>query len=156
MNLDSAEYVLTTTRSVRKRLDLDRPVDRAVIEQCLEVALQAPNGSNLNTWRWVIVDDREKLRAIANLYGKAIDDFVEVLGPDTGENYIGAHIPRFDALSSSVDYLREHLAEVPMIAFSSDGWSAGERQCVLPGQYVGLHSSISVELYAGAENQGHG
>ena len=117
MNLDSAEYVLTTTRSVRKRLDLDRPVERDIIERCLEIALQAPNGSNLNTWRWVIVDDREKIRTIAELYGKAMDDFIAILGPETGENYMGAHIPGFAAINSSVDYLREHLGEVPMVAF---------------------------------------
>ncbi len=117
MNLDSAQYVLTTTRSVRKRLDLARPVERAVIEQCLETALQAPNGSNLNTWRWVIVDDRATIEKIAVLYGRAMDDFVELLGPNTGDNYMGAHIPKFEAISDSVDYLREHLGEVPMIAF---------------------------------------
>lgn len=117
MNLDSADYILTTTRSVRKRLDLERPVERAVVEQCLDMALQAPNGSNLNTWRWVIVDDRDTLRTIADLYGRAMDDFVELLGANTGENYMGAHIPGFDAISDSVDYLREHLGEVPMVAF---------------------------------------
>ena len=117
MNLDSAEYVLTTTRSVRKRLDLEKPVERDIIEECLEIALQAPNGSNLNTWRWVIVDDREKIQAIAELYSKAMDDYVAILGPETGERYLGAHIPKFEAISSSVDYLRKHLGEVPMIAF---------------------------------------
>lgn len=117
MNLDSAEYVLTTTRSVRKRLDLERPVERDKIEHCLEVALQAPNGSNLNTWRWVIVDERDRIRAIAELYGKAMNDYVELLGPDVGEHYIGADIPGFEAISDSVDYLREHLDAVPMIAF---------------------------------------
>jgi nitroreductase len=49
--------VLTTTRAVRKRLDISRPVPRALIEQCLELAFQAPNGSNKNLWRWIIVDD---------------------------------------------------------------------------------------------------
>ncbi len=47
----SADEVLTTTRAVRKRLDLDREVEPAVIRECLEIALQAPNGSNGQTWR---------------------------------------------------------------------------------------------------------
>ncbi|NND66193.1 MAG: nitroreductase family protein, partial [Halioglobus sp.] len=70
--LDSAEYVLTTTRSVRKRLDLGRPVQRPVVEECLEIALQAPNGSNLNSWRWVIVDDRDTINRIGELYNLAM------------------------------------------------------------------------------------
>ena len=82
-----------------------------IIEKCLEIALQAPNGSNLNTWRWVIVDDRQKIQSIAELYGKAMDDFIAILGPDTGEHYMGAHIPKFEAISISVDYLREHLGQ---------------------------------------------
>ena len=50
-----ADGVLTTTRSVRKRLDLDRPVEREVIEECLDIALQAPTGSNTQGWQWVFV-----------------------------------------------------------------------------------------------------
>ena len=53
----SVDEVLTTTRAVRKRLDLTRPVPRAIIEECMELALQAPNGSNRNLWRFIIVDD---------------------------------------------------------------------------------------------------
>lgn len=115
--LQSAEYVLTTTRSVRKRLDFDKPVDRKIIVQCLDIALQAPNGSNLNTWKWVIVDDRDKIRKIAALYNQAMDDFVASLGGATGENYMGSHIPGAAGISESVEYLREHLAEVPAVAF---------------------------------------
>ncbi|MEZ5571058.1 MAG: nitroreductase family protein [Halioglobus sp.] len=117
VNLDSANYVLTTTRSVRKRLDFTRPVSREVVEQCLDIALQAPNGSNLNTWKWVIVDDREKIHAIARLYSAAMNDFVQLLGDQTGENYMGAHIPGYESIADSVDYLRNHLKDVPMIAF---------------------------------------
>src|SRR5688572_23607011 len=51
------DELLTTTRTVRKRLDLSRPVPRAVVEECLAVALQAPNGSNANSWRWIAVED---------------------------------------------------------------------------------------------------
>lgn len=115
--LQSAEYVLTTTRSVRKRLDLTRTVERDIVEQCLNVAFQAPNGSNLNTWKWVMVDDREKIRAIAALYNQAMDDFVTTLGDATGDNYMGSHIPGAQGISDSVDYLRQHLDQVPVVAF---------------------------------------
>ena len=56
LDLD-ADALLTTTRAVRKRLDFDRPVPREVIEECLAIALQAPNGGNMNNWRWIVVDD---------------------------------------------------------------------------------------------------
>jgi len=65
----SAEEVLTTTRSVRKRLDLTRPVSREVIIECIEMAHQAPTGSNAQGWSWMIVDDPEKRKVIADAYG---------------------------------------------------------------------------------------
>src|SRR5436190_241772 len=56
MTVDEA---LSTTRAVRKRLDLTKPVPRAVLLECLELAFQAPNGSNRQLWQWVVVDDAE-------------------------------------------------------------------------------------------------
>ena len=53
----SVDEVLTTTRSVRKRLDFDKPVPREVLMECLELALQAPTGSNAQGWQWVFVED---------------------------------------------------------------------------------------------------
>ena len=102
---------------MRKRLDFSKPVERELIEQCLEIALQAPNGSNMNTWKWIIVDDRDKIRKIAKIYDQAMDDYVTILGDATGDNYMGSHIPGAENISESVDYLRKHLAEVPAIAF---------------------------------------
>ncbi len=68
----SVDEVLTTTRAVRRRLDVARPVPRAVIEECLDLALQAPNGSNRNDWHWIVVDDRATVRAIAAEYRAAL------------------------------------------------------------------------------------
>lgn len=68
----SVDEVLTTTRAVRKRLDVTRPVSRELIEECLEIALQAPNGSNRNTWRWIVVDDRDTIRKLADEYKAAM------------------------------------------------------------------------------------
>lgn len=68
----SVDEVLTTTRAVRKRLDVTRPVPRDLLEECLEIALQAPNGSNRNAWRWIIVDDRELVAKLAEEYKAAI------------------------------------------------------------------------------------
>ncbi len=66
----SADDVLTTTRSVRKRLDFDRPVERAVVEECLEIALQAPTGSNSQGWQFVLVEDAPKKQALADIYAR--------------------------------------------------------------------------------------
>jgi nitroreductase len=73
----SVDEVLTTTRTVRKRLDLSKPVPRALIEECLELALQAPNGSNLNVWRWIVVDDRTTIAAIAGLYKVGLEAYAK-------------------------------------------------------------------------------
>ncbi len=67
----AADALLTTTRSVRKRLDLTRPVPPELIEECIEIALQAPTGSNRQNWAFVVVTDPAKKLAIADLYRKA-------------------------------------------------------------------------------------
>ena len=64
----SADEVLTTTRSVRKRLDFDRPVEREIVLECLDIALQAPTGSNSQGWHWVMVTDPAKKQALADIY----------------------------------------------------------------------------------------
>jgi nitroreductase len=56
----SAEEMLTTTRSVRKRLDFSRPVEPEVIRECLELAVQAPTGANSQGWHFVVVTDQEQ------------------------------------------------------------------------------------------------
>ncbi len=67
----TADQVLTTTRSVRKRLDLTRSVEPELIRECLEIALQAPSGSNSQQWHFVVVTDPEKKLAVADLYRKS-------------------------------------------------------------------------------------
>ena len=79
----SADDVLMTTRSVRKRLDFDRPVEREVLEECLEIAMQAPTGSNSQGWAWVVVEDPDKKRAIADYYGGNFDLYAQSTGAHT-------------------------------------------------------------------------
>ena len=71
MDLTSIDHLLTTTRSVRKRLDFSRPVDPTVVRRCLEIAMQAPTGSNQQGWHFVVVTDAGKRRALADLYRQA-------------------------------------------------------------------------------------
>jgi len=67
----SAEDLLSTTRSVRFRLDLTRPVDLEQVKDCLRTALQAPNGGNAQRWRWLVVADPDQRAAVAAVYRRA-------------------------------------------------------------------------------------
>lgn len=77
MDLDTVDHLLTTTRTVRKRLDLERPVERDVVLDCLRLAVQAPTGSNLQNWRWVVVTDEEMRRRVGDVYSRAIGPYNE-------------------------------------------------------------------------------
>ena len=68
----SADLVLRTTRAVRKRLDFDRPVPREVIRECLDIALQAPTGSNRQNWHFVVITDEAQRNAMGDLYRRAV------------------------------------------------------------------------------------
>jgi len=87
------DELLSTTRTVRKRLDLNRPVERELLEECLDLAFQAPTGGNLQGWHFVLVTDAGRKKALAGLYRKSKQ-----------EN---------DPATSA--YLAAHLHEVPVL-----------------------------------------
>jgi len=108
----AADRLLTTTRSVRKRLDLDRPVPRELVLECIDIALQAPSGSNMQGWSFLVVTDADKRRALAELYARAITIYTSL--PDPG---YAPDDPRFAARPRVMDsavYLCDHLHEVPV------------------------------------------
>jgi nitroreductase len=108
------DEVLTTTRAVRRRLDLSRPVSRAVIEECLQLAFQAPNGSNQQFWQWIFVEDPATKAAMADLYRAGMD--AHIARPRTGaEPQIDYSTAEAQRISASVAHLREHLQEVPVL-----------------------------------------
>jgi nitroreductase len=76
-DLSQTDKLLSTTRSVRKRLDLDRPVPESVILECLQLAVQAPTGSNGQTWRWLVVTDPAKRAELARIYNEGGRDYLE-------------------------------------------------------------------------------
>jgi nitroreductase len=73
-DLAVAERLLTTTRAIRRRLDLECPVDLDVVHRCLRIALHAPTGSNLQQWRWVIVQDEATRHGLAQLFRRPYED----------------------------------------------------------------------------------
>jgi nitroreductase len=114
MRLDlTPDELLTTTRSVRKRLDLERPVEREVIEECIEIALQAPTGSNMQHWHWVVVDEQDKKDALAALYRRywAVYSSQPAPEPRPGDT----RVERLGAVKASAQYLADHLHEVPYL-----------------------------------------
>ncbi|MCW2513424.1 MAG: nitroreductase [Mycobacterium sp.] len=129
----SAAELLSTTRSVRKRLDLERPVEREVIEECLELALQAPTGSNSQMWQWVIVTDADLKAQIAEHYAAGFDPYFAGKGASWQEG--DPRADRAAAVSSSAKYLRDHFHEVPAM--------------LIPCQYGRVPSDAPSESHAG-------
>ena len=80
INVDQIDEVLSTARSVRKNLDFDRPVDRQVLLDCIDVAVQAPVGLGGENWRFVVVDDPAPKQDIAKLYGEILTQLFEQRG----------------------------------------------------------------------------
>jgi len=107
----SADELLTTTRSVRKRLDFDKPVPREVLLECLDLALQAPTGSNSQGWQWVFVEDEDKKKAIADVYRIAATPYLEQEKP----TYSDSRDERTPKVVDSARFLNEHLHEVPVM-----------------------------------------
>lgn len=111
MTLDlTVDELLTSTRSVRKRLDFDRPVSREVLMECLDLALQAPTGSNAQGWQWVFVEDADKRKALADIYRANATPYLDLPKPVRGD----IRDNQMDAVMSSAKYLNENLEKAPV------------------------------------------
>jgi nitroreductase len=111
----SPDELLTTTRSVRKRLDLTRPVERDVILDCVRIAQQAPTASNMQNWHFVVVTEAAKRAALAELYRKAWDIYLTL--PVAAPNLLFSdpeHQAMQGRVGTSAQYLTDHLHEVPV------------------------------------------
>ncbi len=108
-DLAQTDALLSTTRAVRKRLDFDRDVPDDVLLECLQLAVQAPTGSNRQGWRWMVVRDADKKEALADMYRRA------------GGAYLAEAAKSVDANSQtgrvmdSANFLAEKLGEVPVM-----------------------------------------
>ncbi len=123
MDLRAIDHLLTTTRSVRKRLDFSRPVAPEVIEKCIEIALQSPTGSNQQGWHVMVITERVKIRTIGDLYLQAFKAYADPANPMLElppEGDIRAEqLPR---VLASAMYLAEHFHQAPvLVLFCIDG-----------------------------------
>jgi nitroreductase len=109
-DLDQTDRLLTTTRSVRKRLDLDAPVDLDEIQECIGIACQAPTGGNVQDWRWIVVTDPDKRAKLAALYNRAAGPYFAA----NKQNIAERGITDMDAILSSAEHLAEVLHRVPV------------------------------------------
>ena len=114
----SPDELLSTTRAVRKRLDFDRPVEDKVVRECLELALQAPNGSNAQPWHFVVVTDEEKKAKLGEIYRRAFTLYrdMDVSAHKLAEKQTNAlDAAQMQRVVSSAEYLAENLERAPVL-----------------------------------------
>jgi nitroreductase len=114
MDIAAVDHVLTTTRSVRKRLDFTRPVPDVLIQECIDISLQSPTGSNAQSWRVMVVTDPAKRKALADLYRKGFQMYRDAgMAPQHPEGD-----PRAEQMPRVIDsatHLADHLHEAPVM-----------------------------------------
>jgi len=112
----SPDELLTTTRTVRKRLDLTRPVPLDLVRECLQIALQAPSGSNRQTWHWIVITDAQRRAAVGDVYRRAVGGYLDSSGsaaklfaddPDRA--------PVQERVGDSVAWLGPRMGQVPVL-----------------------------------------
>jgi nitroreductase len=107
VDTSSVDELLTTTRAVRKRLDLSRPVDREVILECVRLAMQAPTASNAQDWRWLVITDADKRAAIAEIYRSIGAEYLPYAAANASD-------PQTQRVYQNAFSLTETLANVPV------------------------------------------
>lgn len=107
MDIASVDELLTTTRSVRKRLDLTRPVGRDMILECIRLAMQAPTASNTQDWRWLVITDADKRAAIADVYRSVGAEYLAYAAKEVSD-------PQTQRVYESAFALTDTLAQVPV------------------------------------------
>lgn len=127
------DELLSTTRSVRKRLDLTRPVERELIEECLAMAQQAPSGGNRQGASFVVVTDPEKRRALGEVYRRGWDRYLSqgILGAPPAPTTDPARRGLQRRIGSSAKYLADHIGEVPaLVVPCHPGRTEGREQII--------------------------
>ena len=109
------DELLATTRSVRKRLDLTRPVEREVLEECLRLAQQAPTASYAQNWHFIVVTDPERRAALGELWRSVAGPYLERRAAAAAAD------GRVARISDAVRYLAEHIHQVPVHVIHREG-----------------------------------
>ncbi|WAC93969.1 nitroreductase family protein [Mycobacterium sp. Aquia_213] len=107
MDIATVDELLSTTRAVRKRLDLTRPVGRDVILECIQLAMQAPTASNTQDWRWLVITDADKRAAIAEIYRSIGSEYLAYAVDNATD-------PQTRRVYQSAVSLTDTLAQVPV------------------------------------------
>ncbi len=112
----SPDDLLTTTRSVRKRLDFARPVEAALIRECLEIAAQAPTGGNRQNWHFVVVTDAQQRQALGDIYRRGFILYLQrALSTYSGSKLTREQMTTLVRVRDSSQYLADHMYEVPVL-----------------------------------------
>ncbi|MGW4061712.1 nitroreductase family protein [Amycolatopsis sp. NPDC004747] len=150
------EELLTTTRTVRKRLDLERPVPLDLVKHCVQVALQAPSGSNTQRWQWLVVTDAGQRAALGEIYRRACQEYLE--SPNAAGKLFADDPARAavqQRVGDSVAYLADRMGDVPVLVVpcletpSSElpaGNQAGLWASLLPAVWSYMLAARSVTL----------
>jgi nitroreductase len=138
IDVANADLLLTTTKQVRKRLDLARPVPRELLLECIDIASHAPMGGNQERNRWMIIDDPAVKAEIAPLYQSIGRPYLAA----GGENAEG----RQARVVESAAFLVDHVAEVP-------AWVLAMRLDRLPegapnADVAGYHGSVAPGVWS--------
>lgn len=139
LDVEQLDRLLTTTKQVRKRLDLTRPVPRELLLECIDVAQHAPMGGNAERNRWMIIDDTDTKAAIGALYRSV---GVPYLAANDGVE-VGATQQR---VIDSARYLVDHIEEVPamVLAMRLDRL----RSDAAPFEVAGYHGSVAPGVWS--------
>lgn len=108
-DLSQTDALLSTTRAVRKRLDFEREVPDDVLLECLQLAVQAPTGSNRQGWRWLVVRDAEKKAGLADLYRRAGGEYLAAAAAATPMESQSGRV------MDSANFLAQNLERVPVM-----------------------------------------
>ncbi len=117
VSVEPVDEVLTTTRAVRRRLDLDRPVDPALVRECLTIALQAPTGGNDQRWHFLVVTEPSTRSAIADAFRRGAIAYAQRTDKPARPRRELTELERATRrrVMASAGYLFEHLHEVPVL-----------------------------------------
>lgn len=138
IDIPATDRILTTTRAVRRRLDLDRPVDEQVLLDCVDIAQQAPTGGNRQGWSFVVVRDAEKRRRLGELYRSVAREAFET-------SRAAAPTEQTARAYDSALYLADHLEHVPVHVIPC---IAGRPEGLPPAKLAGMYGSIIPAIWS--------